>query len=156
MPPEYMYPCPAGYYLPLTPWVTIDRGVAYALWVEAALLAMELLRFRMWRSASRGSVLSVFIVFGGALIASVAAVWTGYRNSQLCFYTSAHYTPELGAEWTRANTGAIIQANIILGLASVVFLIRNGSDSENARPALAWQAPHERGACLLTCHDKTT
>jgi hypothetical protein len=123
MPPGYMYPCPAGYHLPLTPWVTAAWGMAYALWVEAALLALGLLGLRLRRFVSQGIVVSSLVVIGCALLATTAAIWAGYRNSQLCFYTRVRYTPELGALWTRANAAAIAQANIVLSVIALVFLI---------------------------------
>src|SRR5579859_4594359 len=121
--PGYTYPCPAGYYLPLTSWATVAWVGASALWVEAALLALGLLGFPQQRSILRGALAPLFVVIGCALIASAVAVWMGYRNTQLCFYTNVHYTPALGAQWERANATAIAQANIALAIDVALFLI---------------------------------
>lgn len=93
------------------------------LWGEVALLLLGVVGFRLRRFISRSAVVSAIAVVGCALIASAATIVTAQYNTQLCFYSDAHYTPELGADWTHAVAEATTQANVTLGITGALLLI---------------------------------
>jgi hypothetical protein len=56
-------------------------------------------------------------------MAVAVALWTDHRNAQLCFYTTARYTPEFGARTASAIAAAMGQARIALGIEAAAFLV---------------------------------
>jgi hypothetical protein len=122
--PGYSYLCPMGFTSLLTPWVAVIGSLAYALWTEAALLAIGTLWLRRRQALPCGSLFSIGIVAIAALVASIADDQIAQRDAITChfgFYT--HYDFKRVSEIISAQNMALDQANVALWIAAAAFLI---------------------------------
>ena len=155
--PGYSYLCPMGFTSLLTPWVAVIGSLAYALWIETALLAVGTLWLPRRQALSRGSLFSIGIVAIAALVASIADGQTAQLDAITChfgFYT--HYDfKRVQCNNQRAKYGYRSGECRILDRRGGV-PHRHVSHRASVRPRLAREAARQRGVGLLTRHDETT
>lgn len=121
--PGYTSACPVGYELALDAWVTGGWIATAAISAEAVLLALNLLIFRLRRTAPDRSRLALLIVVGCAASAVALTLWIGRFNAETCLYTSIHLNPAWLAYARRTVNAARMKADVVLGAIAALFAL---------------------------------